>query len=82
MPDKMESWSCGTRKKKDGRCAGKEILHRILLRETAGTLGLDEFDEQVFMEKIDHFTVTGARELTFHFRDGHTAVRRWVNTSK
>ena len=82
MPEMVESWSCGTRKKKDGHCAGKEIPHRILLDETAGALGLDAFDEQVFMEKIDHITVTGAKELTFHFRDGQTVVRQWVNTSK
>ena len=82
MPEMVESWSCGTRKKKDGHCAGKEIPHRILLDETAGALGLDAFDEQVFMDKIDHITVTGAKELTFHFRDGQTVVRQWVNTSK
>ncbi len=82
QPDKVESWSCGTRKKKGGRCPGKAIPHRILLSETADALGLEEFDDQVFAEQIDHIIVTGEKELTFHFTDGHTLVRQWINTAK
>ena len=50
--------------------------------ETAKALGAEEFSEQEFNDQIDHITVTGPRELTFHFRDGHTTVQHWVNTSK
>ena len=82
QPEKMETWACGSRKKKGGRCVGKEIPHRIILQETASAMGLETFDEQAFTERIDHIEVTGARELTFHFRDGHTDIRHWVNTSK
>ena len=79
---KMENWSCGSRKKKGGHCVGKEIPHRILLEECAKAMGLEEFNEEAFKEQIDHISVTGARELTFHFTDGHTTVQHWVNTSK
>ena len=82
LPEKMEGWSCGTRKRKGGRCQGKEIPHRFLLAETTAALGIDEFDEQVFAEQIERIDVTGARELTFRFRDGHTVIRQWVNTAK
>ena len=82
QPEKMETWACGSRKKKGGRCIGKEIPHRIILQEAASAMGLEAFDEQAFTERIDHIEVTGARELTFHFRDGHTDIRHWVNTSK
>lgn len=41
-------------------------------------MGLEAFDEQTFTEQMDHIEVTGARELTFHFRDGHTDIRHWV----
>lgn len=82
LPEKMESWSCGTRKKKDGHCRGKEIPQRILLAETAAALGLDDFDEQVFTEQVERIDVTGARELTFRFKDGHEVIRQWVNTAK
>ncbi|MBR3107556.1 MAG: recombinase family protein [Clostridia bacterium] len=82
QPEKMEIWSCGSRKKKGGHCIGKEIPHRIILQETASAMGFDEFDEQAFLEQIDHIAVTGARELTFHFKDSHTVVRQWMNTSK
>ncbi len=80
--EKVEIWSCGTRKRKGGHCAGKEIPHRIILQEICTALGTEELDEQAFGEQIDHITVTGARELTFHFRDGHETVQHWVNTSK
>ena len=82
QPEKMETWSCGSRKKKGGHCVGKEIPHRIILQEAASVMGLEAFDEQAFTEQMDHIEVTGARELTFHFRDGHTDIRHWVNTSK
>ena len=35
QPEKMETWSCGSRKKKGGHCVGKEIPHRIILQEAA-----------------------------------------------
>ena len=82
QPDKLELWSCGSRKKKGGHCVGKEIPHRIILQEAASAMGLEAFNEQTFTEQMDHIEVTGARELTFHFRDGHTDIRHWVNTSK
>ena len=82
LGDTIETWSCGTRKRKDGHCPGKEIPHRILMQEICTAMGTDEVDEQAFSEQIDHITVTGARELTFHFRDGHETVQHWVNTSK
>ena len=82
LPEKMESWSCGTRKKKGNHCRGKEIPHRILIAETAAALCLDEFDEKAFTEQIERIDVTGDKELTFRFRDGHTVIRQWVNTAK
>ena len=82
MPNVVETWSCGTRKKKGGHCAGREIPHRIILQEICTALGLEGIDEQAFDEQIDHITVTGAKELTFHFLDGHKTVQHWVNTSK
>ena len=40
MPEVVETWSCGTRKKKGGHCAGREIPHRIILQEICTALGL------------------------------------------
>ena len=82
LPDVVEIWSCGTRKKKGGRCAGKEIPHRIIMQEIGKALGTGVFDEETFGQQIDHITVTGARELTFHFQDGHEAAQAWVSTAK
>ena len=82
QPEKMEIWSCGSRKKKGSHCVGKDVPHRIILQEATSAMGLESFDEQAFVDQIDHIAVTGTRELTFHFRDGRTDVRQWVNTSK
>ena len=82
QPEKMKTWACGSRKKKGGHCVGKEIPHRIILQEAASAMGLEAFNEQTFTEQMDHIEVTGARELTFHFRDGHKDIRHWFNTSK
>ena len=82
FPGVIEKWSCTTRKRESGSCPGKQILHRIVLQEIRKALGTDEIDENAFSERIDHITVTGARELTFHFRDGHQTVQSWINTSK
>lgn len=45
---------------------------------TAEVLGLAEFDEDVFLGKIDRITVRDGIHLTFHFTDGGTAERDYT----
>ena len=80
--DKLISWICGTKKKKGGRCPTREIPDHILKQECAAALGIDEFDEDVFSERVDKITIPEHGIMVFHFKDGNTNVRHWENTSR
>ena len=45
---------------------------------TAEVLGLTEFEEDVFLERIDRITVRDGTHLTFHFTDGGTVERDYT----
>ena len=82
LGDKLIGWVCASRKKKGGRCTTKEIPDRILRSETAAALGMGEFDETAFLERVEKITVPENGVLTFCFKDGRVMERRWNNTSK
>ena len=76
-------WICQTKSQKGASaCTSKSIPEKILQNVCAEVLGLDEFDETVFAERIDGITVHGSDTLEFHFSDGHTETRKWVSTAK
>lgn len=80
--DTIVAWGCGTTKKKGGRCSNKDIPERVLREACATALGLDEFDEDVFLERVDYIQVLEGQVLEFHFYDGTTALQEWVSTAK
>lgn len=80
--DTIVTWGCGTKKKKGGRCANKDIPERVLREACATALGLDEFDEDIFLERVDSIQVLEGQVLEFHFYDGTTALQEWVSTAK
>lgn len=51
-------------------CLSKTIPEIKLKAVCAGILGLREFDETVFSEKVEQITVIGDDTLEFHFTDG------------
>ncbi len=80
---KEDIWVCGSRKKKkvgDGCPVGGTINHKKLKETCARVLGLDEFDEAVFLEKVDFIEVKQRYELTFHMKDGTVVVSECINT--
>ena len=80
--DTIVVWVCGTTKKKGGRCSRKDIPERVLREACAEALGLTEFDEDVFLEKVDYIMVNPNCQLEFHFYDGTTKVQTWKSTAK
>lgn len=53
----QEFWVCGSRKKKkvgDGCPVGGTISHKSLTRVCTEILGLEEFDEEVFLDKVEY----------------------------
>ena len=82
LGDKLIGWVCGSRKRKGSTCSTREIPDRFLRKTCAEALGLDEFDEDVFTEKVDFISVPDNGLLTFHFKDGTEKTLEWVNTAK
>ena len=80
--DTIVAWVCGTTKKKGGRCGQKDIPEQVLRMVCAEALGLEEFDEDVFLERVDYIMVNPNCQLEFHFYDGSTKVQTWKSTAK
>ena len=79
----IDYWACGSKKKKkvgDG-CPVKGAMSEVALKKCcAEVLGLDEFDETVFAEKVEHLEVPEKDQLTFFMRDGSVFTRECKNT--
>lgn len=80
--DTIVVWVCGTTKKKGGRCSRKDIPERVLREACAEALGLEEFDEDIFLEQVDYILVDLDQKLEFHFYDGTVKVQKWESTAK
>ena len=82
LGEKLITWMCGTRKSGNGHCTTKEIPERILFQICSEALGTDEFDEEIFNERVNYISVPTNGELTFHFKSGSEKTVAWTNTSK
>ena len=74
----QEYWNCGSKKKKkvgDGCPVGGTISHKSLLKACCEVLNLEEFDEEVFLDKVDRIEVPEKYTLDFFLKDG-TVVRK------
>ena len=78
---KYGAWTCNSRKGKNG-CGMKDIPERVLESVCADVLGLDDFSEDAFTEKIERITVHENCLLIFHFYDGREESRTWHSTAK
>lgn len=80
----QEYWVCGSRKKKqdpDSKCpVSGSINQKALIKACNKVLGLDEFDEDVFLEKVDHIEVPEKYTLKFFLKDGTEATVPAPNT--
>lgn len=55
---------------------------KVLHEECAAVLSLEEFNEAVFLEKIDKILVPEHHTMIFYLKDGQTVTRHWVSTAK
>lgn len=77
----LEFWCCGSRKKKGGRCeVGGSINHKNMVKACIEVLGLEEFDEEIFLREIDHIDVPKRYVLEFHMTDGRVITKDCPNT--
>lgn len=74
-------WVCETNKCKGGRCpVGGIISHPNLLKASSEVLGLAEFDETVFQEKVEYISVPERNVLEYHMKDGTLVTKSCQNT--
>lgn len=76
-------WVCQTYDRKGkASCPAKTVPECKLKAVCAEVLGLAEFDEAVFTERIRQITVIGDDILEFAFTDGTTLRKQWKSTAK
>lgn len=64
-------WKCGSTKVKGGRCPVKGCIRDDKLRDAcARALGLETFDEAVFLERVDFISVPERYTIEIHMKDG------------
>ena len=78
------TWVCGSRKQKQKGepCMAKEIPDKILKACCAEVLGLNEFDDEIFAERVERIDVPDGGTLVFHFYDGTEVTKEWKSTAK
>ena len=63
-------------------CPAKQIPEPTLMTVCCDVLGIAEFDERVFTERISGIRVTAPNELLFLLADGHLETRTWQDRSR
>ena len=76
-------WVCGSIHKKGIKCSvGGTINHEGLKRVCAKVLGLDEFDEKTFTERVEMLMVPSRNIIEFHMKDGSIITESCPNTGR
>lgn len=80
---KRHFWNCPTVVQTDlPSCGTSQIPEKLLYDLAAQVLGLAQFDEGVFLERIKGIDALPDKTLVFHFKDGSTAERHWEHISR
>ena len=79
-----KKWICPTYnfKGKEYCPTAKQIPEETLISVCCEVLGLTEFDDTVFTDRIEKIIVTQPNELLFKFRDGHEQTAHWKDRSR
>lgn len=79
----QEYWNCGSKKKKkvgDGCPVGGTISQKALEKACCEVLDLPEFNDDIFLEKVDHVEVPEKYTLDFFLKDGQVIRKAAPNT--
>ena len=55
---------------------------KVLESKCAAVLDLEAFDEDAFLEHVDHIEVPERKVMTFFLKDGREITRTWESTAK
>lgn len=72
-------WVCGSTKSKGSTCTSKMLPENLLKSICTDVLGLSEFDEKEFTEKVIQIAVPEHHKLIFHMTDGEIIHKNWSN---
>ena len=79
----LEIWACQSHAVRNCTCSMKgAIPAKVLNKECATVLGLQEFNETVFLEQVDKILVPEHHTMIFYLKDGRIVTRHWVSTAK
>jgi len=71
--EKARYWRCPP-----GNSCGHSGLEENLLKSiSAEVLGIPEFDETVFTDRIERVTIISNEEMVFHLKDGSDITKQW-----
>ena len=81
--DVYHIWTCRTKDSKGvSECHAKDVPEKMLQKYSAKVLGLEEFDEDIFLNEVEKIVVNGEDELIFHFYDGQILHQKWKSTAR
>ncbi|MDD4803119.1 MAG: recombinase family protein [Syntrophomonas sp.] len=76
-------WICSTFKQHGkAACPSKQIPETVLYMASAEVIGLSEFDQGIFNERVQEIQIASSNRLSFVFRDGHTTEKVWQDRSR
>lgn len=76
-------WMCQTYAEEGKNvCSSKQIPEEILMSKVCEALGINDFSESVFNERIKQIVVPENGLLTFVFHDGNKITLKWKNKSR
>lgn len=74
-------WHCHGKSKSKEDCHSYALREDMLKKLTVEVLGIDEFNEEVYREQIDHLEILNW-EITFIFKNGRKEKRVFARTEK
>lgn len=79
----QDCWLCCSHKEKGRTCRSRgSIPQKILIQECNEVLGLEEFDEKTFLDRVDKIVVPEQHTMVFHMKNGEEITRYWTSTAK
>ena len=75
-------WHCRSSRTGKISCNCGTIMEDDLYKETATVLGLEEFDEEIFKERIDYMSIPSRGRIDFHFKDGSIIERSYKSRKR
>ncbi len=71
------SFYCGCRPAKKHNCGNCQIAEKTLRIKVAEALGLERFDENAFLSRVDHVEVIKDAPLKIYMKDGQIIEKKW-----